>query len=425
MRRTASAHTGDHRFPMKIVHLHKFGSSGGSGGAISMRRLNAGLIRAGVDSRILCVEPTEASPAIVPCPPSRFERKLNSMTGRITRGTGLDDIFNANARRIEKNAFFQSADVVNFHRIPDVFSYLSLPRLTRNKPGVYTLCDMWALTGHCRNALDCERWKTGCGKCPIKHLPPVIRHDMTSLHWKLKKAAYEKSNITIVAKARFLADLAQESMLGCFPIHNIPNGIDTDVYQPSDKQECRSRFNIPAGKRVFICGAQNFERHQKGSDLLIAACQSLPDSLKAETLLLTFGNKGDVMAAQTGLASVNLGFISDDETKVAAFCAADALLLPSRAEVFPNMALESLACGTPVVAFNTCGNPDMVRHEVTGYLAEPENPKDLARGMVCLLEDDGLLEKMSQQGRELAVQEFRFEVVIRKYIDLYQSLAQA
>jgi glycosyltransferase involved in cell wall biosynthesis len=410
---------------MKIVHLHKFGNSGGSGGAISMRRLNAGLIQAGVDSRILCVDNTEASASVISCPPSRIERKLNKMASRWTKGFGLDDILNVNAKRIRNNPFFREADVVNFHRIPDVFSYLSLPRLTRDKPGVYTLCDMWALTGHCRNSLDCERWKTGCGKCPITHLPPVIKHDMTALHWKLKKAAYEKSNITIVAKARFLADLARESMLGCFPIHNIPNGIDTDLYKPIEQEECRSLLKIPQGKKVFICGAQNFERHQKGSDLLVSACRKLPEALKADIVLLTFGNGGEMVASQTGLASINLGYISDDKTKVSAFSAADALLLPSRAEVFPNMALESLACGTPVVAFDTCGNPDMVRHGVTGYLAEPENPLDFSAGMVRLLDDDVLREKMSKQGRELAVKEFRFEIVVQKYIDLYQSLPAA
>ncbi|GMQ87841.1 MAG: hypothetical protein BMS9Abin08_1051 [Gammaproteobacteria bacterium] len=407
---------------MKIAHIHKFGASGGAGGAVSMRRLNAGLIHSGVDSRILCVEPTDPSPGVVVAPPSRIERKLNRLTASLTKDYGLEDILNVNARRIRKHPFFQAADVVNFHRIPDVISYLSLPGLTRDKPGVYTLCDMWGLTGHCRNSLDCERWKTGCGKCPMAHLPPAIKHDLTGLQWKLKKSAYSRSNITVVAKSTWFAELARESILGCFPIHLIPNGIDTDLYRPKDRDESRSTLGIPAGKTVFMCMAQNFERFQKGGDLLIKALEFLPASLKSDIILLTLGHKGEDIATRSGLASVNLGYVSDDAIKTSAFSAADLFLFPSRAEIFGNVALESLACGTPVVAFNTCGNPDIVRHDITGHLAEPENPRDFCQGIIRLLEDQPLREKLGRQGRETAVNEFHFELIVQKYIDLYKSL---
>lgn len=408
---------------MKVVHIHKFGASGGAGGAVSMRRLNAELIHCGVDSRILCVEPTDPSTGVVPVPPSRIESRLNRLTAPLTKDYGLEDILNVNGRRIRKHPVFQAADVVNFHRIPDVISYLSLPGLTRDKPGVYTLADMWGFTGHCRNSLDCERWKTGCGKCPMAHMPPAIKHDFTGLQWKLKKSAYARSNITVVAPSSWLAELARESILGRFPIHHIPNGIDTDLYRPKDRDEARSTLGIPAGKTVLMCMAQNFERFQKGSDLLIKALEFLPESLKRDLVLLTLGdNIGDI-ATRSGLASINLGYVSDDAIKTSAFSAADLFLFPSRAEIFPNVALESLACSTPIVAFNTCGIPDIVRHDVTGHLAEPENPREFYQGMMRLLEDRALREKLGRQGRETVVNEFRFELVVRKYIDLYESLA--
>ena len=89
------------------------------------------------------------------------------------------------------------------------------------------------------------------------------------------------------------------------------------------------------------------------------------------------------------------------------------------------MALESLACGTPIVAFNTCGIPDIVRHDVTGHLAERENSRAFYQGLIRLLEDRTLREKLGRQGRETAVNDFRFELVVQKYIDLYNSLTSA
>lgn len=409
---------------MKVLHIHRFGLNGGAGGAISMRRLHFGLRKAGIDSKILCVRQTTESSHIIVTIPSNIEEKWNFQTGKVTSSLGLEDVLNVNSHRIKKSKAYLDADIINFHRIPNVLSYLAFPSLTKNKPGVFTLCEMWSITGHCRHSLDCERWKIGCGKCPYPHLPPAIRRDGTHLQWKLKNWAYSRSDLTIVTKSKWMAGLAKQSMLNRFPIHYIPNGIDTKVYKPLDQDNCRSLLNIPPGKKVLMFVAQRLDTFLKGGDLLLKALQRLPKSLKAETVLLVFGHKGEVIADVIDIQTINLGYISDDNTKAMAYSAADLFLHPTRAEAFPNVVLESIACGTPVVSFRVGGVPDLVRPGVTGHLSEPENANGLRDGIIQLLEDDSLRHNMSQQCRTIATKEYSINLMIQRYIQLYRQLME-
>ena len=409
---------------MKVVHIHRLGCSGGAGGAISMRRLHFSLRKAGIDSKILCVRETPESSHIKASKPSKIENILNYRTQKFTSRLGLEDVLNVNFRRIKREQIYQEADIINFHRIPDVFSYLAVPSLTKNKPAVFTLHEMWSFTGHCRYSLDCQRWKIGCGKCPYLHLPPAIQRDGTRFQWKLKAWAYNRSNLTIVAPSNWMFDLAKQSMLNRFPINHIAHGIDTDVYRPLDPGEARSVLNIPSDKKILMFAAQRFDRVRllKGTDLLLKVLQILPKSLKAETVLLLLGEKGEDLADAVGMKTVNLGYVSDDHTKAMAYSVADLFLFPTRAETFGLVALESIACGTPVVSFRVGGVPDLVRPGITGYLAGPEDVTDFRDGVVQLLNDEPLRHYMGEQCRTVTLEEYPHELTTQRYIDVYQRL---
>ncbi len=135
---------------------------------------------------------------------------------------------------------------------------------------------MWSFTGHCAYSYDCDRWQTGCGKCPYPDSYPGISRDSTAWEWKLKNRTYQHSNLTIVAPSQWLAEQARKSMLGQFPIHCIPYGIDTDAYQPLDSGQCRSVLGIPLDKRVLLFGAQSLTDQRKGGDLCLKRCSSSP-----------------------------------------------------------------------------------------------------------------------------------------------------
>lgn len=391
----------------------------GGGGSIAMYRLHLGLKKAGFDSKILCgLKTLDSSDSVAVPRLSRWERYLGKVTSRL----GLNDIHRISSFKIPKSKAYLEADVINFHGFRKHFNYLALPVLTKNKPGIFTLQDIWPFTGHCAVSYDCDRWKIGCGKCPYPDVHPAVKRDNTRLEWKLKNWAYSRSNLAIVTLCSQVTEQAKQSMLNRFPIYQIPNGIDTEVYEPLDPEQCRSLLGITPGKKVLMFSALDMSQHWKGGDLLLKALQDLPESLKAETVLLLLGNKGGAIAQSAGMQVINLGYVNKERFKAIAYSAADLFVSPSRAEAFGLVTLESLACGTPVVAFGVGGALDLVRPGLTGYLAEPENAQDLRNGIVQLLEDDPLRNDMGQRGRDIVLKEYTLELSVQRYIVLYRQL---
>jgi len=404
---------------MKILQIHK-NDSPVSGGALSMRRLHAGLIDAGIESKILCSNKTPGfSDSIQIVRHPRLERLIS----KVTLNLGLSDIHCISSFNIKKNNAYVEADILHLHGIHgEHFSYLALPQLTKNKPSVFTLCDMWAYTGHCAISYDCSRWRIGCGSCPYLDAPPAIRRDTTRLVWQLKNWVYKHSNLNIVVKSAHMYKQVHESMLKDFPIRHIPNGIDTLAYKPNDPDYCRSLLGIPASKRVFITAATTLRQYNKGPDLLVEALEMLPRSLKTETVLILLGGSGETISNDLSIETLEVGFVRSEHLKAICYSAADLFLFPTRAESFGNVALESMACGTPVVAFKVGGVPDLVRPGNTGYLAEPEDIRDFCTGIIQLIEDKPLYDYMSQKCRKIVLEEYSLELHTERYIDLYNSI---
>jgi glycosyltransferase involved in cell wall biosynthesis len=369
---------------------------------------------------MLCQKKTLKSSAEIP----RFPR-MERLLGRVTFRLGLNDVHCIGAFKIKNIPAYEEADLLNFHGIHgQFFSYLALPSLTASKPAVFTVRDMWPLTGHCAVNYDCERWKLGCGRCPYPDAPPALptKRDSTHIEWKLKNWAYSHSRLTVVTLSRRMTEQAQQSMLGRFPIHHIPNGVDTEAYRPLDPDLCRSALGIPAKKKVLMFAAGHLNRQNKGSDLLAAALQGLPPALKAEIILLLLGEGGEAIADTFDVPILPLGYVGGHRFKALAYSAADLFILPTRGEGLPNVLLESMACGTPMVSFDVGGVPDLVRPGVTGYLARPEDAQDLRHGIFQLLEDAPRQQVMSQQCRAIAVEEYAVELEVQRYIALYHEV---
>ncbi len=403
---------------MKVLHINQSDISGGAG--IAGYRLHQGLLNQGIDSKLLVgILKTDDQRAAGVIRKYRMENQLSRFTSRL----GLNYINLISSFDIPNHKFYQDANILNFHNLhTGYFNYLAIPKLTETKPAVFTLHDMWSFTGHCAYSYDCDRWKIGCGKCPYPDTYPAINRDNTHLEWKLKDWVYNKSNLTIVAPSQWLTEQAKASMLSRFPIHYIPYGIDITAYQPLDPLLCKAILGISTNKKVLLFGAESLKDSRKGGDLLLKALQQLPQSLKSEVMLLTFGNGGEAITSKLGISTLSLGYISGDRLKSVAYSAADLFIFPTRADNLPLVLQESMACGTPMVSFKIGGVPDLVRHHVTGYLARPEDAEDFCNGIVMLLEDAQLRQKMSENCRAIALEEYSLEIQTKRYIELYQQI---
>jgi glycosyltransferase involved in cell wall biosynthesis len=402
------------------VALVNCSDAGVSGAQIQVGRLIAGFHRAGIETRLFCRERTRRE--TLPLPTRKtIERLLRQFTQRLL---GLNDVHCVSSFRLPEDPAFRECDVVDFHGIHwDTFSYLALPRITKEKPAVLTLHDMWAFTGHCHASLECDRWRTGCGRCPHPQVAPAIRRDSTRLDWRLKRWSYQRSRLAVVAPSRWMAGVAREGILGRFQVHRIPHGIDTDVYRPLDPAACRSMLDVPPGKQVVLFAVDDLTNRIKGGDLIVKAIRALPARVKDNLVFLLMGRNGDQIASEVEQPVKCLGYVKADPVKAMVYSAADVFVHPTRADSFGLTVLESLACGTPVVSFRVGGIPDMVQSRHNGFLAEPDDAEGLARGIAEVLAPEDAA-SLRQNSREVVLREFRIEQQAARYAELYHSLIE-
>lgn len=388
-----------------------------------MRCLHEGLKARGIHSTLACRRAPQGDPTVVELPRrDRLEKAIGGVTWRL----GLNDLHCVSSFALTSFPPFIDADLVNIQGWhSQFFSYLALPRLARRKPIVATLHDMWNLTGHCGYSRDCERWKTGCGRCPYPDEHPPVARDATRLAWKLKRRAYRRSpDMHVVAQSGWLAEQVRQSMLSEHRLHQINYGIDTERYCLIDQSRARAALDLPNDRRVLLFAAADLSRHVKGGDLLAHALVGLPEEVRTNLLLLLMGDNADSIIESCGLATRALGYVKDHETRLRAYAAADLFVIPSRAEVQGLVALEAMACGTPVVGFAVGGIADAVRPGVSGLTAPPENVESLRDAIGALLTDSAQLAQLRDSARQLVCDEFSESLFIQRYIDLFEDVVE-
>jgi glycosyltransferase involved in cell wall biosynthesis len=213
-------------------------------------------------------------------------------------------------------------------------------------------------------------------------------------------------------------------MLKRFAVHHIPHGIDTSVFRPYDQGNIRSLFGIGLDKRVIMFAAAKLSQINKGPDVLVQSLGALPGALKRNTVLLLLGDNSNGLREQLDIEVIHLGYASGDLLKALAYSAADLFVYPTRAETFGLVIQESMACGTPVVSFDVGGVSDLVRHNVTGYLAQAGDLAAFTGGIIQLLEDDKRRQDLGAKSREVIVNEFSIEGQVQRYMQLYSQLCR-
>jgi glycosyltransferase involved in cell wall biosynthesis len=316
-------------------------------------------------------------------------------------------------------------DVVNLHWVND--AYLPIEAIAQfHRPVVWSLHDMWAFTGGCHYTGECDRYLTNCGSCPQLHSQQPS--DLSHRVWQRKAKAWKSANLTIVGLSTWLAKCAEASPL--FQnrrVELIPNGLDTRQYRPLNRQFARAVLQLPQDKPLALFGAVAATQDQrKGFHLLQAALQDLSRSGWHDRLeLVVFGSTRPDQPPDFGLPVHYLGNFSDDLSLALIYAAADVFILPSTQENLANTVMESLACGTPCVAFNIGGNPDMIEHQHNGYLAKPYQTEDLAQGIAWVVENPARHQNLCQRARQKVEQEFTLEIQARRYRSLFTELSQS
>ena len=320
---------------------------------------------------------------------------------------------------------FQEADVIHLHWINQGFLSLAGIRkiLASGKPVVWTMHDMWPATGICHYAHDCGKILTGCGDCPL--LPGQSSNDLAARVWRKKERLLQKGKISFVACSQWLEKAARESaLLKDQEVTNIPNAIDTRVFRPTDRKQARRQLGLPEEGKVILFVSQRVTDERKGLRYLTEAVAMLAEQhpeLRQTATVVILGGHAEEVESQLALPSKSLGYVNDEQTLVSVYNAADVFVLPSLEDNLPNTIMEAMACGVPCVGFNVGGIPEMIDHEKTGYVAEPRNSADLARGLAwTLLEADA--ESLHHEAVRKVARNYSQSSVATRYSEIYQKV---
>jgi len=312
-------------------------------------------------------------------------------------------------------------DVINLHWFNEAF--IRVETISKfNKPLVWTLHDMWAFTGGCHYSGDCNRYTTSCGTCPQLHSNTTW--DLTRWLWRRKVNAWKKLHPIIITASTWMADCAKASSLfKDFRIEVIPYSLDTKVYKPIDQRVARDIFKLPQDKKIILFGAISPTTDpRKGFHLLQLALQNLEEStLREKFELVVFGTSEIKNRISLKFNIHCIGKLKDDISLAILYSAADVMLVPSIQEGFGQTALESLACGTPVVCFDSTGLKDIVDHQKTGYRAECFSYQDLANGINWTLENEERHQKLCMFAREKAENNFALHIQAHRYLSVYEE----
>src|SRR3989344_5125871 len=235
-----------------------------------------------------------------------------------------DDLDFSPSRHIRKIESYRNADVVNLHNIhSNYFNLGTLPSITREKPTIWTLHDMWALTSHCAYAME-SPVSGGFFQCQdLNAYPAIAWHNEKYLEWK-KRNVYRQSDFHIVVPSKWLLEKVKQTVLGAKPASVIYNGIDVGIFRPQSQKQMRNELNLPENKFIILFASKGgHDQQRKGYDYV----QSISQSLKGnpDVFFLIIG--GDETIDTTNLKKV--GYIGDEKLLAKYFAAADVFLFPS------------------------------------------------------------------------------------------------
>ncbi len=406
---------------MRVAHL-TYSTNGGAGTAC--RRLHAALRLAGADSSVhAAAGPADLSGGVHVRPGgarwrARLDRwRLWRYPRRRFFAWWSDNRF---PTRTLAPLLAARPDVLHLHWVGDAL--LSLAEVERVRgPLVWTMHDAWPFTGGCHYAGDCGRFATGCGRCP--QLGSGRPADLSSANLARKRAVWAAAHIVWVSPSRWLAAEAKRSWaLAGQRVEVIPNGLDPSVFAPADRAQARAELGLTDDDLAILTGAAgDISDRRKGLALLVEALAGLAPEIARRVVVLVFGG-GSLPLGAVRVRS--LGRIEGDASLVRAYSAADAFVLPSLQDNLPNTALESIACGCPVLAFDLGGLNEIVVSGENGLLATPATGTSLGAilSQFGALSRDGR-EAMRAAARGVFLARFRADACARAHLTLYAELA--
>lgn len=346
---------------------------------------------------------------------NKFESAFHYYVGTLSGLNGFFTFYGTS--QLIKNLKKFQPDIVHLHNLhnfninlPLLFRYLKKSKVKV----VWTLHDCWAFTGHCPyfTMAECDRWKNGCYNCTQLRLYPKSMLDTSKLMYGLKKKWFNGiADMVIVTPSVWLADLAGQSYLKGYPVTVINNGIDINIFKPT-KNNFREQYNISDDKKILLGVALGWGK-RKGIDVFIELNNRL-EREKYQIVLVGTDDKSDSLLPEN---IISIHQTSNQQELAEIYSAADIFVNPTREENYPTVNMEAIACGTPVITFNTGGSPE-IPDETCGSVVECDDIAAMEQEIIRICNTAPYAESDCIR----KAKSFDSERCFEKYVKLYSSL---
>lgn len=406
---------------MRILHVNNIDIVGSRFNGHDMQRT---LNKQGINAKQMVMEQLGDDPNTILLARGFEEPFLRHHCMQFERDNSIHGLIYPYSWRIMQHQEFKKASVVHYHLLHNYFGSLALfPEMTALKPSVLTVHDPWIFTGHCVYPMECDRWMSGCGNCPNLNLIFKMQNDNTSHMWKIKKAAYESSDLDLVVASDFMLDMVRRSPITSHieQVHLIPFGIDTDLFtEKPDIKELRNKYHIdPNGFTLFFRADHS---PYKGLPIILDMIKKL--DLKTQFNVVTVGEKGIVPKRPGKYKLYDFGWVTDDKKLAELFALSDVFLMPSSAEAFGLMAIEAMASAKPLIVADGTSLPKVSFAPDCG-VAIPQGDADKFAAVVTRLSrSPEECEKRGNLGRELVKKHYRYEQYVENHVKLYEQIIE-
>lgn len=327
-------------------------------------------------------------------------------------------------RRVVEQIKAIKPDVIHLHCIHGyylnykiLFEYLN----SIQTPVVWTFHDCWAFTGHCAyfDRIGCEKWKLECHNCELKNsYPTSLLANRSKYNFHLKKYLFtaREELMTIVPVSYWLEGLVKESFLKNIHTITIHNGTNTLVFQPRNTDALRNRLGI--GSKKVILGVAMPWSERKGLPDMLKLAEMLPIS-EYQVVLVGLNDK-QIKALSANVIGIKRTNNAEELSEY--YSLAEVFVNPTYEDNFPTTNIEALACGTPVITYDTGGSPEAVTTE-TGWVVEQGDIDSVAEIIINLSKYDvDIKERLRKTCRERAVVEFDKNKAFQEYLNLYENI---
>ncbi len=400
---------------MKVLHISTYGSGGGG---IAAFRLHNALLNVGIESKYLCLENPPKGENIHTVPsfkltPSQYIlRKLGLYKTEIDKniklinglkGTYVFFSFPYTNYDLSTHPLVQEADIINLHWVANFLDYRFFSKT--NKKIVWTLHDMNPFQGGFHYHDEVLDNNVAFGELE-KKLTDIKVNNIKQCH-----------NLEVITLCNWMKKESSNSEAFSNRKHNlIPNSLDISKFKIYPKELARQVFDLPQDKIILLFVSESLNSKRKGMDLLLNALSAVDDS--KNICLATIGNSNQKIESK--FETINLGNISDERALGLLYASADAYILSSREDNLPNVMLESLACGTPVISTPVGGMLDVIKSGFNGILAKEVSAEGIREAIEAFIKTKDVFSR--EKIRQFAIDNFSPEIQAKKYIEVYENL---